>query len=197
MRLALGWLSGNKVWFILTSFFSVWCDHLYLNEVKLWKSSNKLNCAALCSNFSHEALHAWRTKFWELVNACKYLKGSSSNSQSLSPRVLINIIGYGAPSPWLALESCMIDNLSILRFSSIGWSGEGCYVKSTDAHQTECTCNHLTHFAVLLDTSSGTETADISEVSVTTTPATPLYDNICLYIQTNTYYFNILVFKVE
>ena len=91
----------------------------------------------------------------------------------------------------------MIDNLSILRFSSIGWSGEGCYVKSTDAHQTECTCNHLTHFAVLLDTSSGTETADISEVSVTTTPATPLYDNICLYIQTNTYYFNILVFKVE
>ena len=196
MRLALGWLSGNNVWFMLTSynvwfmltsFFSVWCEHLYLNEVKLWKSSSKLNCGALCSNFSHEALHAWRTKFWEIVNACKYLKGSSSNSQSLSPRVLINIIGYRAPSPWLAPESCMIDNLSILRFSSIGWSGEGCYVKSTDAYQTECTCNHLTHFAVLMDTSSGTETADISEVSVTTTPATPLYDNICLYIQTNTY----------
>ena len=71
MRLALGWLSWNNVWFMLTSFFSVWCGHLYLNEVKLRKSSSKLNCAALCSNFSHEALHAWRTKFWEIVNACK------------------------------------------------------------------------------------------------------------------------------
>ena len=73
MRLALGWLSWNNVWFMLTSFFSVWCEHLYLNEVKLRKSSSKLNCGALCSNFSHETLHAWRTKFWEIVNACKYL----------------------------------------------------------------------------------------------------------------------------
>ena len=73
-----------------------------------------------------------------------------------------------------ALESRLIDKLSISRFRSIGWSGEGCYVKSTDAYQTECTCNHLTHFAVLLDTLSGTETGDISEVSVTNTPATPL-----------------------
>ena len=73
MRLALGWLSWNNVWFMLTSFFSVWCDHLYLNDVKLRKSSSKLNCGALCSNSSHEALHAWRTKFWEIVNACKYL----------------------------------------------------------------------------------------------------------------------------
>ncbi|XP_066023887.1 adhesion G-protein coupled receptor D1-like isoform X2 [Pocillopora verrucosa] len=58
-------------------------------------------------------------------------------------------------------KKCMFWNMA--DESSIGWSGEGCYVKSTDAHQTECTCNHLTHFAVLLDTSSGTETADISE----------------------------------
>nr|XP_058964843.1 adhesion G protein-coupled receptor L4-like isoform X2 [Pocillopora verrucosa] len=57
-------------------------------------------------------------------------------------------------------KKCMFWNM--LDDSSIGWSGEGCYVKSTDAYQTECTCNHLTHFAVLLDTSSGTETADIS-----------------------------------
>ena len=28
MRLALGWLSWNNVWFMLTSFFSVWCEHL-------------------------------------------------------------------------------------------------------------------------------------------------------------------------
>nr|XP_058964841.1 adhesion G-protein coupled receptor D1-like [Pocillopora verrucosa] len=58
-------------------------------------------------------------------------------------------------------KKCMFWNM--FDESSIGWSGEGCYVKSTDAYQTECTCNHLTHFAVLLDTSSGTETADISE----------------------------------
>ena len=36
-----------------------------------------------------------------------------------------------------ALESHLIDKLSIWRFSSIGWSGEGCYVKTTDAHKTE------------------------------------------------------------
>ncbi|XP_066023882.1 adhesion G-protein coupled receptor D1-like [Pocillopora verrucosa] len=59
-------------------------------------------------------------------------------------------------------KKCMFWNMLDDSFSSIGWSGEGCYVKSTDAYQTECTCNHLTHFAVLLDTSSGTETADIS-----------------------------------
>ncbi|CAH3165280.1 unnamed protein product [Pocillopora meandrina] len=58
-------------------------------------------------------------------------------------------------------KKCMFWNMFDDR--SIGWSGEGCYVKSTDAYQTECTCNHLTHFAVLLDTSSGTETGDISE----------------------------------
>ncbi|PFX12615.1 putative G-protein coupled receptor 133 [Stylophora pistillata] len=45
----------------------------------------------------------------------------------------------------------------------IGWSGQGCFVKSSDAHQTECTCNHLTHFAVLLETTSGPESAGISE----------------------------------
>ncbi|RMX42502.1 hypothetical protein pdam_00024907 [Pocillopora damicornis] len=58
-------------------------------------------------------------------------------------------------------KKCMFWNM--INESSIGWSEEGCYVKFTDAHQTECTCNHLTHFAVLLDTSSGTETANISE----------------------------------
>ena len=34
-----------------------------------------------------------------------------------------------------------------------GWSSEGCHaVKSTsNADETECICNHLTHFAVLFD----------------------------------------------
>ncbi|PFX12607.1 Cadherin EGF LAG seven-pass G-type receptor 2 [Stylophora pistillata] len=58
-------------------------------------------------------------------------------------------------------EKCMFWN--IFHNSSVGWSGQGCYVKSIDAHQTECTCNHLTHFAVLLEASSSLESADITE----------------------------------
>ena len=40
-----------------------------------------------------------------------------------------------------------------LACSPDGWSTEGCHaVKSTSsAEETECSCNHLTHFAVLLD----------------------------------------------
>ena len=34
--------------------------------------------------------------------------------------------------------------------SPLGWSGQGCHVKSIDNTQTECSCSHLTHFAVLM-----------------------------------------------
>ncbi|XP_078382430.1 adhesion G protein-coupled receptor L4-like [Oculina patagonica] len=37
-----------------------------------------------------------------------------------------------------------------------GWSGKGCRTRSISNSQTECVCNHLTHFAVLMDyTDSG------------------------------------------
>ena len=38
-------------------------------------------------------------------------------------------------------------------YSPDGWSTEGCHaIKSTsNADETECSCNHLTHFAVLFD----------------------------------------------
>ncbi|PFX17542.1 EGF, latrophilin and seven transmembrane domain-containing protein 1 [Stylophora pistillata] len=34
-----------------------------------------------------------------------------------------------------------------------GWSGEGCHVVTSESNskETECSCNHLTHFAVLFD----------------------------------------------
>nr|XP_058959517.1 adhesion G-protein coupled receptor D1-like isoform X2 [Pocillopora verrucosa] len=32
-----------------------------------------------------------------------------------------------------------------------GWSSEGCQTKMISDHYTECVCNHLTHFAVLMD----------------------------------------------
>lgn len=37
--------------------------------------------------------------------------------------------------------------------NSDGWSGEGCHVvkSKSSSGQTECSCNHLTHFAVLFD----------------------------------------------
>ena len=45
----------------------------------------------------------------------------------------------------------MIYNFII--FSSGGFSGTGCYVvtSKSNSEETVCRCNHLTHFAVLLD----------------------------------------------
>ncbi|KAM6924195.1 adhesion G-protein coupled receptor G6-like [Xenentodon cancila] len=34
-----------------------------------------------------------------------------------------------------------------------GWNGSGCETRSISSHQTICLCDHLTHFAVLLDVS--------------------------------------------
>ncbi|KAL6117451.1 adgrg4 [Pungitius sinensis] len=34
-----------------------------------------------------------------------------------------------------------------------GWNGAGCETRSLSAHETSCRCDHLTHFAVLLDVS--------------------------------------------
>ena len=36
-------------------------------------------------------------------------------------------------------------------FSIDGWSDEGCQVSKRKPDYTECSCNHLTHFAVLFD----------------------------------------------
>ncbi|RMX55994.1 hypothetical protein pdam_00016390 [Pocillopora damicornis] len=42
-------------------------------------------------------------------------------------------------------------------FSIDGWSDEGCHVSKRKSDYTECSCNHLTHFAVLFDYTAETE----------------------------------------
>ena len=51
----------------------------------------------------------------------------------------------------------LIEFIDIFAYSQVGWSERGCHVKSMDDSYTECTCNHLTHFAVLMqfDTEAG------------------------------------------
>ena len=48
-----------------------------------------------------------------------------------------------------------------LFFSPDGFSEEGCYVdhSKSNSEQTVCSCNHLTHFAVLVDFSGNTKVA--------------------------------------
>ena len=41
-------------------------------------------------------------------------------------------------------------NMSLV-FSIDGWSVEGCQVSKRKSDYTECSCNHLTHFAVIFD----------------------------------------------
>jgi len=43
------------------------------------------------------------------------------------------------------------------------WSTEGCTVVGRTAEQTECVCNHLTHFGILFDT-----TGESSQVCMNT-----------------------------
>ncbi|XP_020617810.1 adhesion G protein-coupled receptor L4-like [Orbicella faveolata] len=45
----------------------------------------------------------------------------------------------------------------------LGWSEEGCRVKSMDNSQTECSCSHLTHFAVLMQFDADCEDHTISQ----------------------------------
>ncbi|XP_022810052.1 adhesion G protein-coupled receptor L4-like [Stylophora pistillata] len=47
--------------------------------------------------------------------------------------------------------------------SYVGWSGQGCSAKSVGDSQTECTCNHLTHFAVLVQFGTGPGDKVLSE----------------------------------
>ena len=51
-------------------------------------------------------------------------------------------------------------------WSPVGWSGKGCHVKWQNDSRTECICNHLTHFAVLMqfDTDSELKTGQNSRL---------------------------------
>ena len=51
-------------------------------------------------------------------------------------------------------------------WSPVGWSGRGCHVKWLNDSRTECSCNHLTHFAVLMqfDTDSELKTGQYSRL---------------------------------
>ncbi|XP_078382019.1 adhesion G protein-coupled receptor L4-like [Oculina patagonica] len=46
-----------------------------------------------------------------------------------------------------------------------GWSNEGCHVvtSKSNSEETECSCNHLTHFAVLFDYGDSSEIAETEE----------------------------------
>lgn len=52
-----------------------------------------------------------------------------------------------------------------LNYSPIGWSGSGCQVKWMSNDKTECSCNHLAHFAVLMQFDS--TSAGSSKIRIT------------------------------
>ena len=63
------------------------------------------------------------------------------------------------------LPACAGD-LFYSSWSPVGWSGQGCHVKWLNDSRTECSCNHLTHFAVLMqfDTDSELKTGQNSRL---------------------------------
>ena len=63
------------------------------------------------------------------------------------------------------LPTCAGD-LFYSSWSPVGWSRQGCHVKWLNDSRTECSCNHLTHFAVLMqfDTDSELKTGQSSRL---------------------------------
>ncbi|XP_068737668.1 adhesion G protein-coupled receptor L4-like isoform X3 [Montipora capricornis] len=55
-------------------------------------------------------------------------------------------LGFKNVQPTTRRRECVFWNF----FSEIGWSNQGCHVTYMDDSVTECSCNHLTHFAVLV-----------------------------------------------
>ena len=46
------------------------------------------------------------------------------------------------------------------------WSGQGCLLTSRNESHTECSCNHLTHFAVLMQFDRGTSGIVLTKVGI-------------------------------
>ena len=71
--------------------------------------------------------------------------------------------------PWKAISyttSCLLRLFLIC--SSDGFSDEGCHVVTSrsNSEETVCSCNHLTHFAVLLDYNDGTKVTNYMYVLI-------------------------------
>ena len=46
------------------------------------------------------------------------------------------------------------------------WSGQGCLLLSRNDSYTECSCNHLTHFALLMQFDRGTSDNGLTKVRI-------------------------------
>ena len=71
--------------------------------------------------------------------------------------------------PWKAISyntSCLLRSCFLC--SSDGFSDEGCHVVTSrsNSEETVCSCNHLTHFAVLLDYNDGTKVTNYMYVLI-------------------------------
>ncbi|XP_067047106.1 adhesion G protein-coupled receptor L4-like isoform X3 [Acropora muricata] len=65
------------------------------------------------------------------------------------------VLGFKNVQPSSRNRECVFWNFAASR--PTGWSAHGCHISSMDNYGTECSCNHLTHFAVLVqfDASAG------------------------------------------
>lgn len=77
---------------------------------------------------------------------------NNSNVYNLTNRVVVNLSHQKATQP--------DDNVHCVFWDFHqnggrgGWNGKGCETQKISQHQTKCLCDHLTHFAVLLDISN-------------------------------------------
>ncbi|XP_072275629.1 adhesion G protein-coupled receptor L4 [Pyxicephalus adspersus] len=69
------------------------------------------------------------------------------------------------------------------------WSTEGCEVENANANYTTCKCNHLTHFAILMTSSSHTQVSVHHSVLTRITQLGIIISLICLSLCIFTFFF--------
>ncbi|XP_013860150.1 adhesion G-protein coupled receptor G4 [Austrofundulus limnaeus] len=83
-----------------------------------------------------------------------YIVSASINNThvvNLEKRVVVNLSHVNPKKPEDKVQ-CMFWDFQ--KYGGLGgWNSSGCETRSISSHQTSCLCDHLTHFAVLLDVS--------------------------------------------
>uniref|UniRef100_A0A673MHR5 Cell wall protein DAN4-like n=1 Tax=Sinocyclocheilus rhinocerous TaxID=307959 RepID=A0A673MHR5_9TELE len=77
----------------------------------------------------------------------------TAEQQRLASRVQFNFFQNNFLFCFFVVELCILTNGYWFTDGSGGWNSSGCRVLNSSAEETQCACNHLTSFGILLDIS--------------------------------------------
>nr|XP_015804819.2 adhesion G-protein coupled receptor G4 [Nothobranchius furzeri]XP_054595207.1 adhesion G-protein coupled receptor G4 [Nothobranchius furzeri] len=92
------------------------------------------------------------------------VSASINNSQVINlVKPVVVTLSHQTPKKLQQKVQCMFWDFQ--KYGGLGgWNSSGCETRSVSSHQTSCLCDHLTHFAVLLDVSRSPVSGPDSEI---------------------------------